>query len=144
MFYCHLIYSLFVYLLIYLFLYLCLISLLIMWLISTLIYNWFVSSFVCFNNLSIFSLIYALASWVNQTSCGTNNGGCQQKCHNDRHSFRCSCENGYHIDFGDPKSCTGRSDQFIRFCRTVLQFYGCSLFFFINQLNSFDSEKCHS
>ena len=52
--------------------------------------------------------------------CDSNNGGCEQVCHNTPRGAVCACREGYHLDSTvsdifstvmqvDAKSCTGKS-----------------------------------
>ena len=44
---------------------------------------------------------------VDNNECEVNNGGCSQNCNNTLGSYRCSCEEGYSLNF-DQFSCSGK------------------------------------
>lgn len=49
-------------------------------------------------------------------SCQENNGGCSHHCEHTIAGPRCSCDEGYHLDF-DGKTCSGNSWQMQCSCR---------------------------
>ena len=45
---------------------------------------------------------------VDDNECEENNGGCSQTCNNTLGSYRCTCEEGYSLNF-DGFTCTGKA-----------------------------------
>ncbi|XP_065832089.1 low-density lipoprotein receptor-related protein 4-like [Oscarella lobularis] len=67
---------------------------------------------------------------VRVNECRQNNGGCAQKCHNTKHSFYCSCHDGYQLG-ADQKSCTDIDEcadpsVCVQYCENTQGSYRCS------------------
>ena len=57
--------------------------------------------------LSILNFLY-YSSETDINECLTNNGGCQQLCHNAQGSFTCDCNVGYTLN-SNKKKCNGKN-----------------------------------
>lgn len=63
----------------------------------------------CQGNLLIWSLLIHTITYIHAdiNECSTNNGGCNQDCHNTPGSFYCSCNTGYSLN-SNGYSCNGK------------------------------------
>lgn len=53
------------------------------------------------------SIIVHMLNFVDINECASNNGGCNQSCHNTPGSYYCSCNSGYNLA-SNGRACNGK------------------------------------